>query len=472
MAATAKTAATPVKDLVVVLPGIMGSVLARDGQELWNHTTAVIGRHALGRLRAFDALALPPGTGEEDPRDGVGATGLLQGLHILPGVSAIDGYGTLLGFLGRRLGLSTGTGQLLPFPYDWRLSVRHSARRLAARVEPALAAWRERSGRPDARAVFVAHSMGGLIARYYLDVLGGGPLARSLVTIGTPYRGSVNALDSLHHGIAPRLGRLSAPLTRLARSMPSLHQLLPTWPCVTGPDGSRAGLAAVPLTGTDDALVADALRLHAELDGAPPGGYDLHVFGGYRQPTRQTALHTPEGLRSTHDLDGTDHRGDGTVPRFSCFPAQLADDSTVRFFAQKHGALQNEPALLNQLEGILTARDPRRFLDGARELSVDVPEIADGRSCPVEVAADDDRLTLTAVAEDAETGTKTPARPLRNRGDGHYGTELTLPGPGAWRVVVGDRVNRGRVHEVSSVVLVAPDDGGPRGGRDTSDPFP
>ncbi|WAP55042.1 lipase/acyltransferase domain-containing protein [Streptomyces sp. S465] len=445
----------PVTDLVVVLPGIMGSVLVKDGHEVWNHTLAVAGRHALGRLNEVRALALPRDIGDDSPRDGVEAVNLIKGLHILPGVSAIDGYGALLTFLERRLGVSERNGNLLPFPYDWRLSVRLNARRLAARVEPALVAWRARTGDPTARVVFVAHSMGGLVARYYLDILGGSRNARSLVTIGTPYRGSVNALTLLHEGLALRLGRLSEPFTRLARSMPSLHQLLPTWRCLVGTDGLRSLLGRVCLSGVDQNLAVDALRLHEELDQAHGGGYVVHAFGGYRQPTRQSAQLTADGLDGLWDLDGTNHFGDGTVPRFSCFPVQSTDDSSVRFFAQKHGALQNERALLNQVEALLTARDPREFLDGRQELTVDVPDVVDGTECRVEVAADDDRLLLSASAVDVETGHTGRRKILRNHGDGRYDTHLMLPGPGTWRVTVGDPVNAGRVHEVSSVVLVA-----------------
>ncbi|BBJ37636.1 hypothetical protein SSPO_003540 [Streptomyces antimycoticus] len=105
-------------------------------------------------------------------------------------------------------------------------------------------------------------------------------------------------------------------------------------------------------------MAVDALRLHEELDRAHGGGYALYAFGGYRQPTRQSAQLTAGGLDGIWDLDGTDHFGDGRVPRFSCFPAQLTDDSSVRFFTQKHGAPQNERALLNQVEVLLTVRGP------------------------------------------------------------------------------------------------------------------
>ena len=40
-------------------------------------------------------------------------------------------------------------------------------------------------------------SMGGLVSRYFLEVLEGWRDARALLTFGTPYRGSLNALDAL-----------------------------------------------------------------------------------------------------------------------------------------------------------------------------------------------------------------------------------------------------------------------------------
>ncbi|MFJ5301977.1 hypothetical protein [Streptomyces sp. NPDC088350] len=88
-------------------------------------------------------------------------------------------------------------------------------------------------------------------------------------------------------------------------------------------------------------------------------------------------------------------------------------------------------------------------------MTVDVPEVVAGTECHVEVTADDDRLLLSASAEDVETGRTGIHKTLRNHGDGTYGSHLTVPGPGTWRVTVGDSVNAGRVHEVSSVVLVA-----------------
>src|SRR5690606_41822734 len=64
-------------------------------------------------------------------------------------------------------------------------------------VERKLGLWRKRPGMSKARAILIAHSMGGLVARYYLEVLGGWDSCRALITFGTPHRGSLNALDSL-----------------------------------------------------------------------------------------------------------------------------------------------------------------------------------------------------------------------------------------------------------------------------------
>jgi triacylglycerol esterase/lipase EstA (alpha/beta hydrolase family) len=51
--------------------------------------------------------------------------------------------------------------------------------------------WRQQSGKQSAKLVFVVHSMGGLVARHFLEVLGGWRETRALFTIGTPHFGSL-----------------------------------------------------------------------------------------------------------------------------------------------------------------------------------------------------------------------------------------------------------------------------------------
>ncbi|WP_454131014.1 esterase/lipase family protein [Kitasatospora aureofaciens] len=93
----------------------------------------------------------------------------------------------------------------LEFPYDWRLDNRIAARRLTETVERALHEWRQHTGNPAAKVIFLAHSMGGLVAaRYYLEALEGWRDCRALFTFGTPYRGSLNPLGFLANGYKKR----------------------------------------------------------------------------------------------------------------------------------------------------------------------------------------------------------------------------------------------------------------------------
>jgi triacylglycerol esterase/lipase EstA (alpha/beta hydrolase family) len=50
--------------------------------------------------------------------------------------------------------------------------------------------------------VLVGHSMGGLISRYYVEVLGGRNDTHAVITFGTPFYGSLNAIDFLLNGFS------------------------------------------------------------------------------------------------------------------------------------------------------------------------------------------------------------------------------------------------------------------------------
>ena len=140
-------------------------------------------------------------------------------LHVLPGIwTPVNGYDVLLARL-RSLG--------------YRESAPTRARRRATCcrcrmtggcptgttasgspriIEPALERWRAQGGPyADAQVVFVCHSMGGLIARWYIEQCGGAEITRKLITLGTPYRGAAHAVDQLVNGVRtrPRAARRS-----------------------------------------------------------------------------------------------------------------------------------------------------------------------------------------------------------------------------------------------------------------------
>src|SRR5574341_2555668 len=178
------------RDVVVLIPGITGSVLQRNGRDLW----AISGRAAWRTLISFgeslESLRL-----DEVDGGGVVAMRLMPDAHLVPGLVKIDGYMALARMVTKNFNVVAGSvhdrrpANFIEFPYDWRLDNRVNARRLAQFTSDRLALWRSYSGIEDARVIVLAHSMGGLVARYWLEVLEGWPDCRALITFGTPYRG-------------------------------------------------------------------------------------------------------------------------------------------------------------------------------------------------------------------------------------------------------------------------------------------
>ena len=172
-------------DLVVVLPGIMGSTLAdRAGRTVWASSAGAALRMIRTLGRNLTALQLPDGIADDHPGDGVKPVALMPDLHAIPGIwTPLTGYDALVHRLEKAA--QTGTiGAVLPVAYDWRLSNRYNAHRLATIVEPALQRWRDsRPERADAQLVFVCHSMGGLVARWYVEHCGGHGHTRKIITL-------------------------------------------------------------------------------------------------------------------------------------------------------------------------------------------------------------------------------------------------------------------------------------------------
>ena len=163
------------RPVLFVLPGIMGSELSVDGDEVWMS----LGRLASGELDRL-RLAEPAGNGRQADQDGAGTQSSVTATALME-----SAYGDLLDYF-------SDSHDVQPFPYDWRLSIEDSARELADALEPALAR-SEANGQPLA---MLAHSMGGLVARSMIanrpDLwrrIRHHPQGR-LVMLGTPNRGS------------------------------------------------------------------------------------------------------------------------------------------------------------------------------------------------------------------------------------------------------------------------------------------
>lgn len=148
--------------------------------------------------------------------------------------------------LARRLG-AAGLGPVLGFEY-WSLGrTRSAALRLAEYVEEVRAA-------TGADTVdLIGHSMGGVVARYYVTLLGGDGKVANLVTLGSPHAGTdVSAIG------------LGAPAKELFANSTLIQRL------EAAPRPTRTRLTVI--WSRSDALVPAAK--HARIDGVDEVLYD------------------------------------------------------------------------------------------------------------------------------------------------------------------------------------------------------
>ncbi len=214
----------------VIVPGILGSRLERpDGSEAWLNVGNAFGYHD---------LQLPPIFPLGSNPDSLRPLGLIGVDGIVPRLFGFNEYADLLGLLRnagfhRNVRDNGAPGAVFHvFAYDWRRDLVESARRLGEYLE-ALARAR---GEEDARFNIVGHSMGGLVARYYLrygDAEPGGPVTwagarriSQLILVATPNSGSIFALDAALNGNPVGMSNTTLAARVIAR-MPSIYQLMP-----------------------------------------------------------------------------------------------------------------------------------------------------------------------------------------------------------------------------------------------------
>ena len=360
----------PMKDLVVILPGILGSVLQKDGKDLWAVSGQAVWQVFTNSEQTFQNLKL----GQDDPKaeslgDGVRATALIQDTHLIPGFWKIDGYTKTASLITDNFDVTPGdiyndpddkAANFYQFPYDWRRDNRANARILKKLIDKRLKCWREKSGASDAKVILMAHSMGGLVSRYYLEVLEGWQDSRALFTFGTPYRGSLKAVNFLANGYK----QMFLDLTEVMRSLTSIYQLLPIYK-VININGEYHRIAETDnLPNIDKLKAQDALAFHREIEAAVEqhlkdesylNSFVTVPISGVQQPTLQSAAlidgkliaseDLPEVLRNRSDLGD----GDGTVPKVSAIPIERSKDLNNFFIAEQHGGLQNQAQVLDNL---------------------------------------------------------------------------------------------------------------------------
>jgi hypothetical protein len=134
----------PFSDIVVLLPGITGSVLRKGGKDVWAARPGAVLRGLMSRGGTVRGLKLDDDPSDvDDLQDGVTVGGVVQDAHVIPGLWSIDGYTKAGRSICQSLGLTPGE-TYFEFAYDWRRDNRVAARRLERESRRWLDAARQR----------------------------------------------------------------------------------------------------------------------------------------------------------------------------------------------------------------------------------------------------------------------------------------------------------------------------------------
>ncbi|MFE2780299.1 esterase/lipase family protein [Streptomyces massasporeus] len=351
---------------------------------------------------------------------------------------------------------------MLEFPYDWRLSVEHNAKLLARAVDQHLEQWRRhRKGSKSAQVVLVAHSMGGLVARYFTEVLGGSAEVRAVATLGTPFYGAVKAAHLLSTGQgAPWLPRKR--LRELATTLPGLHDLLPSYRCVDEGDQSRRLTPSdVSALGGNAELAEEAFVRRERLLGSreSQSWRGLWPLVGVEQETMQSLVLRNGAAEAKYytlepsdsGLKRVDRRGDGTVYRAA---ACLAGAQPLHL-PQTHGALAARAEGITHARAVLTGHEQGPYLAGIIELGLHVPDVVSiNEPFVIRVSGCNDPKAVECRVSEAGTG-HVLKRPLLAHEDECLMAAVQLVKPGLYRIAA----KAGGLSAVTELVLaVTPED--------------
>jgi pimeloyl-ACP methyl ester carboxylesterase len=351
---------------VIVIPGITATSLVDDyplkADEIW---TMVFNKE-------YDRVALHP----DDLRYEA-----VEPAHVVAG-QLFPIYRDLIRAL--RHELSPRADQPTPvfaFPYDWRMDVHATATRLGEFVDEVIARTRllkHYAGADDLKVDLVGHSMGGLLITEYLAARRRKAHVGRVVTIGTPFLGSIESIIKITTGMSLITGPEPREREReAARVTPALYQLFPSYAGATvDPSGADVNifdcrniqrsiidsltefvrLYSVSTRSTDrrdraieilEEMLASAARHRARVTAFKPSDAGLRqddwlAIAGIGERTRVAMTIRGAGDRPRFDIDSAEpvndlgkrradrtRTGDGTVPLSGAMPPFLPSSHVV-----------------------------------------------------------------------------------------------------------------------------------------------
>jgi hypothetical protein len=203
--------------------------------------------------------------------------------------------------------------------------------------------------------------MGGLVASYFAAFLDDDRIVRRVVTLGTPFGGSLNAVRALATGEQLPFALFSSALRDAVRTMPGVYELVARWRCVD--DGALRQMRPADLkgVGANAELAENAMAVMEKLNGAFTGHSGrrppVRCLVGTMQPTLQTVRFAAGAASFEEAINGIDHRGDGTVFRYAAVP----DDVEPLYLPQSHGAVAKTNEAVEFVASVLTERALTEF---------------------------------------------------------------------------------------------------------------
>jgi pSer/pThr/pTyr-binding forkhead associated (FHA) protein len=297
---------------IVIVPGAMGSDLWRGNECVWPKPQNLFTHPEIYCFK------------EDVPLE---ARALVSQVVIVPNLIKLEQYNRLGDYLQEGLGYERGK-DLFEFPYDWRQDNRASARQLGKAIEQ----WKIKSP-----VTIIAHSMGCLVSRYYIECLGGKKQVGRLILMGGPHYGGAQALGGLLYGqgVLP-FGLLGDKLRQVLITLPSVYQVLPAYPCVFDQQGQAIDILSDEswLPEAQRPLLRTAREFRREL-GTRSSIPCVSIFGyGLKTITRATVHRDAQGRWEKVDF-AAESAGDTTVPESSA----IVEGSEIHPVQQYHGSL-------------------------------------------------------------------------------------------------------------------------------------
>lgn len=297
---------------VVIVPGLMGTELWLGSEQIWPNVRRLFTRP--------ETLTLP----EIRPLE-VGQ--IIHEVVIVPNLIKLDQYNLLGNYLEECLGYERGDN-LFEYGYDWRQDVRNSAKLLGKAIED----WRI-----TPPVTLIAHSLGTLVSRYYVEKFGGKDKVDKLILLGGPHSGVPVAISCLvtKADLLP-FGLLGERLRDVLATFPSVYQILPTNKCVFDQTGRPINILKEDtwLPEWQRPLLRYGYEFRREL-GTQSSVHTISVFGyGLNTVTRVMVKRDSNGQWQKIDYE-VDPQGDNRIPEGSA----IMQGSDLHPVQQNHGKL-------------------------------------------------------------------------------------------------------------------------------------